>query len=111
VWFGLLAAPLAWIVQGLIGWWIGASICAAWSIEFARTMLAVVGVLALTVALAGLTSSLVRWRHARATSVSPLDQPREFFLFGGVFVSGAFAIGILWATLNALFINVCGVTR
>lgn len=110
VWFGLLAAPTAWIVQGLTGWLLGAAVCASWSVGFVRVTLGVVGVCALAMALAGLTSSLRRW-HDREWPAAAMEQPGEFFVFGGVFVSSAFAVGIVWATLNAAFINACGVMR
>lgn len=109
-WFGVAAAPSAWILQGLLGWWLGAGICDRWSVGLVRTSLAMVGLLALALALAGMRSSLSRWRDA-SRAERALDEPRTFFMFGGIFVSSAFSVGILWATLNALLITACGETR
>jgi hypothetical protein len=109
-WFGLLAAPSAWIVQGLFGWWMGARICGPSSIGTVRATLAIVGAVAMVVAVLGLTSSL---REYRASGVvgSPHVESHAMLAFGGVFVSAAFAVGILWAALSALFISVCGAMR
>ena len=107
---GLLAAPTAWIVQGLLGWWLGAGVCAQWSVGSVRTALGVVGITALAIALAGLASTLRLRRSPAAPGVSD-DDTREFELFAAAYVSTAFAIAILWATLNALLITGCGVAR
>jgi hypothetical protein len=109
-WFGLLAAPSAWIAQGLFGWWMGARICEPFSIGMVRTTLAAAGGAAMVVAILGLTSSL---RELRATvrGRSLHLESRAMLAFGGVFVSGAFCLGILWATLSALFISECGAMR
>ena len=108
--FGLLAAPAAWIAQGLVGWWMGAGVCSVWSVDSVRTMLGTVGVAALLVALGGLTSSLRAWRARWALEASG-DDAAAFLHFAGVFVSTAFAVGIFWAVLNALVITDCGVAR
>lgn len=110
LWLRLAAAPAVWILQGLIGWGLGAGMCGAWSVGLVRTSLAIVGLLALACATAGLLSSLSQWRVAGHTEQA-LDQPRAFFIFAGVFVSSAFVVGILWGTLNALLITACGATR
>lgn len=108
--FGLFAGPAGWIAQGLIGWWLGAGICAYWSVGSVRAMLGGVGLAALVLSLAGLRSSLRAWRGRGALTASGND-PVVFLYFAGVFSSGAFAVGILWATLNALMITDCGAAR
>jgi hypothetical protein len=106
----LLAAPAAWIVQGLAGWLVGSRTCAPASIAVVRAIVAGVGIGALTVAVASFFLGVNNWRALR-----PADRMREdrsvFLAYGGVFVSGVFTIAIAWAAITALFVNVCGAMR
>jgi hypothetical protein len=105
--FGLLAVG-AWIGQGLLGWWMGARICAPSSVPMVRTVLAGVGVLALAVSVLSLVRSSRTWRVVRRT---PEQDAFAFLAFASVFVCGTFSVGILWSTLNAFFITGCGAMR
>ena len=110
VWAALLGAPTAWIVQGLAGWLIGARICAGASVSAVRITLIAVGVAAIVVSTASLAAGLTNWRTVNAEGTSLHDRA-AFLAFAGVFVSGAFTVGIVWATLNGLFIDACGGMR
>jgi hypothetical protein len=109
-WFGLVAAPSAWIAQGLFGWWMGARICAPSSILEVRAVLGAAGVVAMIIASLGLAASLREYR-AGGTAHPSHGESRALLAFGGVFVSAAFCLGILWAMLSAAFIDVCGAMR
>jgi hypothetical protein len=110
LWFGLVAAPAAWAVDGLLGWFFGAQICTAMSIATVRIIVGVLGLAALAVAAAGLSVGVANWRVA-AGEPRPAADRVEFMSLGGVLVSTAFVIGIFWAALNPLFIGVCGGMR
>jgi hypothetical protein len=69
-----------------------------------------VGAAAIVVSGASLVTGLTNWRTVSAGGPSPHDRT-AFLAFAGVFVSSAFIVGIVWATLNALFIDVCGGMR
>lgn len=110
LWFGLLAAPFAWSVQGLLGWFFGARICTQMSIGSVRTIVGLIGIVALAVAVGGLLVGIGNWRVAVREERVAEDRV-EFMSLGGVLVSGAFVLGTFWGALNAVFINVCGGAR
>lgn len=110
LWFGLLAAPSAWVFQGLAGWFFGARICGQSSIGTVRAAVGAIGALAVAWSLVSLSVSLGTWREVRDAGRSPEDRT-GFMAFSGVFVSTAFAVGTFWAALNAIFIDVCGSMR
>jgi hypothetical protein len=110
IWAALLGAPAAWIVQGLAGWLIGARICAGASVAAVRVTLIGIGAAALVVSAGSLATGVTNWRTVNARGPSLHDRA-AFLAFAGLFASGAFTVGIVWATLNALFIDVCGGMR
>lgn len=110
LWFGLLAGPGAWAVQHFLGWFFGARICAGMSIAAVRTVLGGIGIAALVCAAAGLMVGMQNLQAVRAGE-RPQEGRVEFMSLGGVLVSTAFVVGIVWAGLNAIFINVCGGMR
>jgi|SRR5689334_9216497 hypothetical protein len=110
LWFALLVAPIAWIIQGLLGWAVGSGICTAWSVGTVRIAIGVLSILMLACAAAGLMTGIRNWREVRREPRAAGDRV-EFMSLGGVFVSTAFVIGIAWSGLAAVFINVCGRTR
>jgi hypothetical protein len=110
LWFGLVAAPLAWIVQGLCGWLFGSRVCTQMSIGGARTVLGVLSVVAIATALGGIVVGLANWRTATREQIAAEDRV-EFMSLGGLLVSSVFLLGIFWASLNAVFVNVCGGIR
>ena len=109
-WFGLLAAPGAWIVEGLFGWGAGSRVCTAWSVATARLVIGAFSLVMLAFAAAGLLTGVRNWRTATAAPRAAGDRV-EFMSFGGVLVSTAFVIGIIWSGLVAVFIDECGRAR
>jgi hypothetical protein len=118
---GLLAAPAAWTMNELLGWFISAQACAdggpAWGPlgpAGVRAAIGIVGVAALTVAAGGAVAAARQWRRLsadpRLASVQAFDS-REFLAVAGVIVSGAFAGGIVLFTLPAVLVGVCVFSR
>ncbi len=110
LWFGLLAAPAAWAIDGLVGWFFGARICTAMSIGAVRVTVGVLSLAALLVAAWGWIVGYDAWRRV-ASEPRPAGDRVEFMALGGVLVSTAFVVGLFWAALNAVFIDVCGGMR
>jgi hypothetical protein len=114
LWFGLLAAPTAWTIQGLLGWWAGERICGDMSIGGVRGLTAVVSMLALIVALAGVATAWRAWdgtsRAPHAIHAEAWDRV-EFMALGGLLVSSAFTLGIIWGALPSLMLSACGRVR
>ncbi|HTK29674.1 MAG TPA: hypothetical protein VL309_08995 [Vicinamibacterales bacterium] len=110
LWIGLLAAPIAWTAQGLLGWFFGARVCGSMSIGSVRLIVGVIGLAALGVALGGLAVGLQNRRGAGAGRPPAADRV-EFMALGGLLVSAAFVVAISWAALNAVLVDVCGGMR
>lgn len=114
LWFPLVGAPAAWTIQGLIGWWSGEQLCDAMSIGTVRSLTVVVTLAAFAVAVGGVVTASRMWQRS-APAVHPMHTDAtgrvEFMAFGGVLVSSAFAIGIVWAGLSSVFLNACGRVR
>ena len=114
LWFGLLAAPAAWTIQGLLGWWAGERICGDLSIAGVRGLTALGSMLALIVALAGVATA---WRAWLTTTSAPHPihaeawDRVEFMALGGFLVSSAFTLGIIWGALPSLMLSACGRAR
>jgi hypothetical protein len=62
------------------------------------------------VACVGLIAGMQSWREASARRRAAADRV-EFMALGGVLVSAAFVVGIGWAGLSAVFLDVCGGMR
>ncbi len=110
LWFGLIAAPAAWLIELLFGWWVGARICTSMSIPAVRMTAGIFSVAMLAIAGTALFTGVHNWREATATERAAADRV-EFMAFGGVLVSAAFVIAIVWSGLSAAVINVCGGMR
>lgn len=114
LWFPLVGGPAAWMIQGLIGWWSGERLCSAMSIGAARGLTLVVTIVALAIAVGGIVLASRTWQRSSPTS-HPMHTDAtnrvEFMALGGVLVSSAFAIGIVWAGLSSIFLNACGRVR
>jgi hypothetical protein len=111
LWFGVLAAPAAWIAQGALGWFFGYRVCTSMSIASVRTTLGVISVLAIAVTIAGLITG---WRNYRqfggGIGIEACDRV-AFMSLAGVFVSAAFLVGSIWAGLTPVLLDNCGGMR
>jgi hypothetical protein len=111
--FALLAAPCAWIAQGPIVWWLGARLCRPLSVGAARGLAGAVSIAALGIAIAGIVVGLRQHRRVQAAIDAPARAGgvAQFAAMAGVFISAAFAVGILWAGLSSLWLSGCGAMR
>lgn len=114
LWFVLLAPPAVWIAQGLTGWFFGARMCTSMSVPDVRVVVTVASLAALGTALGAM---VIGWQNWRRTSPAParrhfaaLDRV-DFMAACGFLLSGLFVLGIFWAGLSGLLIDVCGSTR
>jgi hypothetical protein len=129
LWFGFAAAALAWVVQGLLSVIISASACQNGSYQWTwiseggiRVLLAMITIALLAVAVAAWVVSFRNWRDlsveraearaARRELIHAEGRRREDFMaLGGVFVSTAFVIGIIWGGVPLILINLCRSAR
>ena len=109
LWFPLLAPMFAFGIEGAFGWWVGAWICESASIGAGRVWVAIVTVAMLVVTLSALTTAVGSYRRANPAEVA--GDRVQFMALGGVLVSTAFAVGLVWFGLNAVFLHQCGGMR
>jgi hypothetical protein len=94
-------------------WWIGARLCRPLSVGTARGLAGAVSIVALGMAVAGVAIGLRQWRRVRGDgdSPGPTGSVAQFAAMASVFISAAFAVGILWAGLSSLWLSGCGAMR
>jgi hypothetical protein len=126
LWIGVLAAPLAWVVAEAVGYVVASRLCesaanlaAGAAMSRARVAHIIVCVLCLFVALIGFGTALSNLRAVRSIRESLNGKTREivhfgrtsFMSYGGTFVSGLFALGILLFATPGIVVNVCNQAR
>jgi hypothetical protein len=134
LWFGFVAAALAWLAHGFLCVVISTSACLGGAYQWTwipanglRILLGLITLALLIVALAAGAVSFWNWRRLAAPPrpegrrQNPADQPdllhaegrrrAEFMALGGVFVSTVFVLGILWAGLPLILIDICRSAR
>lgn len=109
-WFGLLVPPLAWAVQGGLGWYFGQRMCRGLTPPSVRWILLGISIAALIVALAGVSRGWSAWHDSAAATSDHRDRV-DFVAFGGFLVSSVFALAIVWAGLSTAFLFDCGWMR
>lgn len=117
--FAVIAPPLAWAAQGLLGWYFAARACRTggpgWgplSSGGVRLLLLTVSVAAFAVTVAALAAARRDMRRlAQKTPGTPLGESAGYLATVGVLIGTALAIGIFWAGLPALLVDVCGEMR
>jgi hypothetical protein len=114
LWTGLLLAPAAWSVHGLLGWFIGHRVCTGLMPAAARLAVAAMTVAALLFSMWAVAVAWRSWQAARSAP-SPLATDAggrvEFMALAGLMVSSVFTLGIFWAGWATLFLNDCGWMR
>jgi hypothetical protein len=114
LWFPLVAAPAASVIQGGLGWLIGARVCDPLTTTNARGLIAIVSILMLLLAVAATMTAGRTWRMVSPETSWTTIEARsrtEFLAVGGMFISGLLALGIIWGALTALLITRCGSMR
>jgi len=114
LWFGLIAAGVAWVMQGLLSVLIATEACQDGNPSGAHLGLELLTLIALVLAVAGGTVTYLNWRRLA-------EQPRlmrsegrsreEFLALVGAFLSVIFIVGIIWGGLPLVLVNVCEAVR
>jgi hypothetical protein len=120
--FFLVATPaLAWSAQGLLGWYIASLACqrhharlGSLSAGGTRALLLVLSLVALGASLAALATA---WRDRRrfagedSSPAATLWESIDFLATAGILMGVALSIGIFWAGLPSILVQVCGEIR
>jgi hypothetical protein len=117
LWFGTCAAAFAWAVQGFTCLQISTQACKDGNGDWGplsgpevRILLGVVTLILLAVAVTGGLTSYKNWRtlaeQRRITRDEGLSR-EDFMALIGVFLSVAFSLGIVWAGIPPILIDVC----
>jgi hypothetical protein len=109
-WYGLLVPPVAWALQGGLGWYFGQRMCQGLTPPSVRWILFGVSIAALVLALVGVARGWNAWRAGIAADPEHRDRV-DFVAFGGFLVSSIFALAIVWAGLASAFLFDCGWMR
>lgn len=117
LWFGTTAAAIAWVLHGFVCEIISSQACQDGTGNWGplsplgvRWLLAGITLGFLAVAVAGGIVSFRNWRHLTESPdlVHAEGRRREQFMaLGGIFVSAAFVIGIVWAGIPLIFLDIC----
>ena len=106
LWFGVIAAAVAWVFQGLLG--VVISSLAATRAPAVRVVLAVITVVLLALAIAGGIVSWQNWRRLSGQRTLAAAEGRsrvEFLALSGIFISAVFVAGIVWAAIPLLMVE------
>lgn len=117
LWFGAAGAAVAWALHGVICEVIASEACRngvgnIWSLSplGVRWLLAGITIGFLAVAVIGGITSFRNWiqlaEHHDLVHAEGFGR-EQFMALGGIFVSAAFVIGIIWAGLPLIFLDIC----
>ena len=117
LWFGAVAGAVAWGTQGLLGVAISGELCKANynRMEDVRETggFAALVVITVVLLLVTVTAALVSHANWRRLSNNERLLPAEatgreqYMAFVGICVNVVFALGIIWAGLSILLLNMC----
>ena len=104
-WFGVLGAPLAWLIDELVSLYAHEGSCTVLGLHHADPVLVITGILMLGVAAAAFLVS----RRARvpATDDTVAADQRPFMARAGTIISAVFFFGILLRFLSVFFVPPC----
>jgi hypothetical protein len=110
LWYGLLAPPIAWLIQSLGSFWITTQAChESRGAGSARLVVIGLGLVALAVTLSALGASTLARRKLRESTAEPR---RDMMALGGIFLAITLGLGVLCGSLPALILGkVCEATR
>jgi hypothetical protein len=121
LWFGFGAGAVSWALHGLISFLICTQACQDGAGDLGplpagsvRILLGVITLFFLAVTTAGGIVSFRLWRvlaERRDLMHAEGRGRQEYMALLGVFVSTVFVLGIIWAGLPPIFINVCVTPR
>ena len=117
LWFGTVGAAVAWALHGVVCEIISANACqngagslGSLSPLGVRWLLAGITIGFLAIAVASGIISFRNWRHVGSTGDllhAEGPQREQFMSLIGIFVSVAFVVGIIWAGLPLIFLDIC----
>jgi hypothetical protein len=120
LWFGVVAAPLAWLVAELGGYVLAARDCGRWrtglaayAVPNAPLVVVAISLAMAAVAAAGLAASLGNLR-ALENVVPPNDVRAgrmRFMSVAGILLSALLLLGIVFFGLPAFLVNACSAAR
>lgn len=119
LWFGLTAGPTAWALHEMLSYAVAGQACTDSVATLGplgeggvRALLAVITVAAVAAALAG---AMVSWRNLRALRSAPGTSPgggrMHLMALAGLLVSTMALVGLLYAGLPPLLVDLCVRTR
>ncbi len=117
LWFGIVAAPVAWAVQGLFGWYFAGAGCAnasmggGGSLQIASTLISIAAAI---VAVIGIVEGWRNWgRSGEPTRLEAAEgrTRTQYVAAAGALISSIFLVGIVWAGIGADIVNACGSAR
>jgi hypothetical protein len=120
LWVGVLAAPVAWLLMEMVGYYLAARSCEPGTggvpllgTAHPRVTQVIIDVAAAIVALIGLTTAVRSWRALPqpGREATPELGRAHFMAFVGVLVSVLFFGGILLFGLPPFFVNACSQAR
>jgi hypothetical protein len=128
LWLGVLAAPVAWLILELLGYYLASRGCdPALGVPLAgprrpAVVQVIVCVVGLGAALYGLLVAIGNWRAVQPQPSSNDDATADlerqaawgrahFMAFSGILASGLFGLGIVLFALPPFFINACSQAR
>jgi hypothetical protein len=108
--FGSCAAPVFWLGQLMMAYWVSAETCyggdhptAAASPEMLRTLLLAFDAVAIVAALGGTSVSVMCWRAAGAG-----ETRSRFMSIWGIFSSLCFLAAIIFESIASISVPICG---
>ena len=110
LWYGLLAPPIAWLIQSLGSVWVTTQACHdSRGAGSARWVVIGLALAALAVTLSALAASTLARRRLRHGEGGPR---RDMMALGGIFLAVTLGLGVLCAGLPALLLGkICEATR
>jgi hypothetical protein len=116
LWFGVLGAPFAWALQGLLGWFVAAGGCGhanpsvRWlSDAGVRGAEMVISLIALLIALGALGVGIRAWRASADRSLLAVHARArpDFVAAAALLISAVFVLAIVWAGLADFILPAC----
>jgi hypothetical protein len=122
LWFGLGAAPLAWLLVELVGYILVSQSCTpgqnglgAYGVRHPGVALVILDLLMALIAVGGLAVACGMSRQLSQVPPSEAGAPAmgraRFMAFAGVLVSAVFLLGILFFGIPPAFVNTCSEVR
>ncbi|HXT14363.1 MAG TPA: hypothetical protein VN706_01955 [Gemmatimonadaceae bacterium] len=120
LWVGVLAAPCAWVLMEIVGYYLAARSCEPGTAGVPllgtanpRVTQVIIAVVAIVVSLIGLVTAIGSWRALPQPGREPPSElgRAQFMAFVGVLTSVLFLGGIVMFGIPPFFVNACSQAR